>query len=300
MSNIERILVVLDAEKEFSDTAAGLPIELRKVLRLVHNKTRVEIRLLSVGYEGHLQHSFKSLGSDYVAMRKKSMEKMEQNLQELERSLSGQGFRVSTEVVWAHPLYEQIVKKADEFNADLVVQHVRAHAGIEHAHLTNDSWQLVRYCQRPLLLVKDGEWSDPVVMMAAVDPLHAHDKPGRLDHIILDMALDVSAQLGSDLHVVHAYGETARPFAAADKIREEHSQAFDALLAEYNFDPNKIHFLNETPLYALQHHSAQINSNILVMGAVSRSRLSEALIGSTAERALDFISTDVLIVKPSM
>ena len=35
------------------------------------------------------------------------------------------------------------------------------------------------------------------------------------------------------------------------------------------------------------------------MGAISRSRMSEELIGGTAEKVLDFLRTDVLIIKPN-
>ena len=35
------------------------------------------------------------------------------------------------------------------------------------------------------------------------------------------------------------------------------------------------------------------------MGAISRSLRSEALIGGTAEKVLDFLRTDVLIIKPN-
>ena len=35
------------------------------------------------------------------------------------------------------------------------------------------------------------------------------------------------------------------------------------------------------------------------MGAISLSRLSEALIGGKAEKVLDFLRTDVLIIKPN-
>jgi len=40
------------------------------------------------------------------------------------------------------------------------------------------------------------------------------------------------------------------------------------------------------------------SAHILVMGAVSRSRIGRALIGHTAERVLDALECDVLIVKP--
>jgi nucleotide-binding universal stress UspA family protein len=38
----------------------------------------------------------------------------------------------------------------------------------------------------------------------------------------------------------------------------------------------------------------------VVMGAISRSTLSEMLIGSTAEKVIDFMSTDILVIKPAV
>lgn len=213
-------------------------------------------------------------------------------------NLIAKGFEVSCEVVWAHPRYEVIVDKANEFNADLVVQHCRAYAKIEHHHLTNDSWQLVRNCQRPLLLVKDGEWNDQLTLVAAVDPMHSHNKPLKLDNLILDAISTTTSQLGGDFHGVHAYAESARPFAVAGKIQEEHSKAFNELLSDYDVDESKLHLVDETPMFAMQQYAESLNADVIVMGAISRSRLSEALIGSTAEEVLDYIETDVLVIKP--
>jgi universal stress protein E len=42
-----------------------------------------------------------------------------------------------------------------------------------------------------------------------------------------------------------------------------------------------------------------LGAALLVMGAVSRSRLQEVFLGSTAERVLDRIGCDVLVVKPA-
>lgn len=298
MTKIERILVVIDAEADYSDGPDGLPIEVHKALRFVHNKKAVELRLLSVGYERFLHLHYKNISTDYLDMREEYVGLLNERLQVLVEKLIELGFRASCEAIWAHPRYEQVVQKADEMNADLVIQHVHPHAKFEHYHLTNESWQLVRHCPRPLLLVRDRGWGDPVILMAAVDPLHTHKKPLYLDRQIVDTAIDVGGQLGGETHVVHAYGESSRPFAAAKVIEEEHSKAFDELLADYNLETSKIHFIDETPLYALQDFSEQIHCDILVMGAISRSRLSEALIGSTAELALDYIQTDVLILRP--
>lgn len=299
MSKISRILIVLEADEDLS-SETDMPVEVRKALRFVHNKKSVELRLLSVGYERFLHLHYKNISGDYLDMRAEYVGLLNKRLQLLVEKLAALGFRASCEAIWAHPRFEQVVKKADEMNADLVIQHVRPHAKFEQYHLTNESWQLVRHCPRPLLLVCERDWGKPVVLMAAVDPLHTHNKPLRLDHLIVDTAIDIGGQLGGETHVVHAYGDSSRPFTAANVIKEEHSKAFDELLADYNLDVSKIHFINETPLYALKDFGEQIHCDILVMGAISRSRLSEALIGSTTEHAMDYIQSDVLIVKPEI
>ncbi|HJO11832.1 MAG: universal stress protein [Gammaproteobacteria bacterium] len=300
MSKIEKILVVIDAEEDFTQASDGLPIELRKALRLVADKETTEITLLSVSYEKYLHHSYHSIGYDYMVMRQKYLSGMRDKMQSIVDVVSEQGFQVTSDVVWAHPRYEQIVNKAKEIKADIVVQHCRAHAKIEHYHLTNDSWQLVRHCPIPLLLVKDEDWPEKPVLLAAVDPVHSHHKPLRLDYRIIDLASTARQQLGADLHIVHAFAESARPFAVAGAIEEEHRKAFDELVGDYDFPPESLHFLDETPIDALAHFGEKIGSNIVVMGAISRSRLSDALIGNTAENVLDYIKTDLLIIKPAV
>ena len=299
MKTIERIMVVIDANEDFSNAPDGLAIELRKALRFIKDKHAAEIKLLSVGYEKYLHHSFYSLGYDYSAMRKEYCDRLSASMQGMVDQLTEQGYKISSEVGWAHPRYEKIVEEAQEFNADLLIQHCRAYAKIEHHHLTNDSWQLVRHCPLPLLLVKDKNWADPIVMMAAVDPMHSHHKPDSLDAKIVDAASSVAAQIGGEFHVVHAYAEAARPFAAAGKIKEQHEKALNEFLSGYDFDQEHVHLIDETPVFALQHYSESLNSDICVMGAISRSRMSESLVGSTAEKVLDYIKTDVLILKPS-
>ena len=131
-------------------------------------KRIIEIVLLSEGYKKYLSHSFHSLGYDYMMLSKEYVDRMGAAVQEFVKKLQAEDYQVSSEVVWAHPRYEVIVEKADEFNADLVAQHWRVHAKIEHYSLTNDSWQLVQNCNRPLLWVKEMEWSEQPMLMAAM------------------------------------------------------------------------------------------------------------------------------------
>lgn len=50
---------------------------------------------------------------------------------------------------------------------------------------------------------------------------------------------------------------------------------------------------------SLQQETCELWAAYWYMGAISRSLRSEALIGGTAEKVLDFLRTDVLIIKPN-
>ncbi len=62
--------------------------------------------------------------------------------------------------------------------------------------------------------------------------------------------------------------------------------------------PNRQHLRLGAPALELAACAAQIRASLVVMGAVSRSRLGRIFIGSTAEHVLDELTCDVLIVKP--
>lgn len=298
MQSINRILVVLDSYEEATDREESLPVEVHKALRFVKDKQESEIILLLCGYEKFLHDSYYSFGDELKELREAHCKRLEETLAGVEGKLRDEGYRVKSELVWAYPRYEQIVKKSIDYSADLVIQHTRAYGKLARAFLTNDSWQLVRFCPKPLLLVKDRHWQERPVILAGVDPVHNHHKPLKLDHKIVNTALGTGAQLGGSVHVLHAYAEVGRPFALPDKVLQVHKDGFEGLLEEFNLPAENCHLVNESPVIALQKYEEDLGSDIIVMGALSRSRLSDALIGNTAEQVLDYLESDVLIVKP--
>jgi hypothetical protein len=68
------------------------------------DKANTEIKLLSVGYEKYLSHSYQSLGYDYMMLRKEYVDRMGAAVQEIVKNLEAEDYQVSSEVVWAHPL----------------------------------------------------------------------------------------------------------------------------------------------------------------------------------------------------
>lgn len=297
MKKIQNMLVVIDNDN--SSQSDELPIELKKSLRLAADKESVQIHLLSVAYQKYLHHDFLSLDFNQLQRRDEYCDQIADNLNKMASELINQGYDVVSHVAWGYPSYEKIIKKADEVSADLIVKHCRAYGKIEFHHLTNDSWQLVRHCPVPLLLVKNRPWSDQPTVLAAVDPMHNHDKPLALDYRIMAGAQTLQEKLDGELHVIHAYAETARPFAPAGVIEKQHRVKLDDFLSAYSLPESNLHFLDETPIMALAQKTEELDVDIIAMGAMSRSRLSELLVGSTAEQVLDFMTRDILILKSS-
>jgi universal stress protein E len=297
MKIIQTLLVVLDNCVAAKDDEYS--IELEKALRLATDKSSTHLVLFSVAYQKHLDHDFLSLDFNQAEKRQEYCDELLESVNSIADRLKAKGYQVTAEVKWGYPSYEQVIAKASAIAADLIVKHCRAYGKLDINHLSNDSWQLVRHCSVPLLLVKNKPWSAKVKLLAAIDPMHNHDKPQALDHKIMAAAQILSEALAGELHVVHAYAEAARPFAPAGRIKSEHNEALTEFLAGYSIPETLLHFVDATPIMALEKEADEIDPDIIAMGAMSRSRLSEMLIGSTAEQVLDFINTDILILKPT-
>ncbi len=299
MSVINKILIVLDVYNDFRDDPGHQPQEISKSLEIIGHNKNAEIFLIGCGFEEYLHDNYSNFSPQAKDQRKEFCAEMESRLQVFATTLSESGYKVDCRVHWTYPRFEQIAREAIELDVDLVVQHVHTQRSTEQHNLSHDSWQLVKTCKKPLLLVKENPWSEHCKVLAAVDPVHAHHKPQGLDHRILDFASSTATNIGGELHVVHAYAGSARPFANIEEIHDSHNQAMQQLLADYQVAKENIHLLDETPANALLNTQKSIGADIVVLGALSRSRISEAIIGNTADKVLDYIKSDLYIIKPA-
>jgi universal stress protein E len=237
-------------------------------------------------------------------------------LEELAEELRAEGLAVETHVHWDNPTYRGILRRVEESSPDLVVKDTHHHTVLRRTLFTNTDWSLIRTCPVPLLLAKPADWPDTPRILAALDPGHLGDKPAALDHDILEWSELVAARMGGELHAAHAFFPAAllaattsmadMPMASgmtAAEIVETERQRIAALLAEvvrsHPVDPSRVHLEQGAANDVLPRLAASLGAALVVMGAVSRSRLQEVFLGSTAERVLDRLGCDVLVVKPA-
>lgn len=231
-------------------------------------------------------------------------------LEALAEKARGRGVSAKATVEWDYPPHEAIIRQTIRTGADLIVAECHVGRRIAQLFLLLTDWELLRFSPVPVLLVKNRKpYSRPVVL-AAVDPTHANAKPTRLDDEILAAATMVRRTLRGSLHAMHAFvpiPDDVLPSELLDKDATKkiearartHARArLEKTLKKVRLGRGHRHLVSRHPVDAIPEVARKIRSDIVVMGAVSRTGLKRLLIGNTAERVIDALTCDILVVKP--
>jgi universal stress protein E len=265
-----------------------------------------------------LFHAFDMPLDPYVAAERGDIGSLERSaharartrLEKVAKRLRATGVTVETTVVSDYPAYEAVIRRATQTKAGLIVADAH-HRHIAATLLGLTDWELLRHAPTPVLLVKSTRaWRSPVVL-AAVDPQNAYDKPARLDRAILKAGAVICDSLGGELHAMHAYAPLPEGFPGVQAVvpsmvaqlhglaETSARKAFERALKSSGLPPRRRHLLPQYPADAIASTARRLGASIVVMGAVARPALKRLLVGSTAERVLDRLTCDVLIIKPS-
>ena len=250
--------------------------------------------------------------ADLEKLRNKLMEDAMETLETLAEAPRSDGLSVELDARWDYPLDQGIVDKVFESNPALVVKDTHYHSALKRTIFSNTDWNLVRGCPAPLLLVKPRPMSKTPTVIAAVDPLHRHDKPATLDQAILSAAKTLAETVGGELHVLHSFDPAPSISAAAfgvppmgidvneivESVKRRHEETLTELMEGFSIPEDHIHLEQGPPQQELTAAVERLNADFVVMGSVSRSALDRMLLGSTAERVLDHVACDLLLVKP--
>ena len=241
-----------------------------------------------------------------------------QQLQHLARPLEKKGLATTCVAEWDFPWHEAIVRFVLRTAPDLVIaeshrHNVFARMVFATTFLANTDWELIRSCPCPLWLVRSRSLPTEPRVLVAVDPRHTHAKPARLDDLLIAGANRLVEQLGGTVSIAHVYEpllsgasgtfmEPIRLPLSSKRARDFNTatrQAVDALAVRHAIKPaNRILEVGDA-VHTLPAIAKSRKTDLLVMGAVSRSRLERPFIGNTAEKVIDHVGCDVLILKPA-
>jgi len=305
MREINKILSVIDP------TAEKQPAMLRAAW--LAKQTGAALELAVCYYNEYLSGDRLFDSPSLERARSEVMANEQRMLEELAEPLRKNGIVVRTTVTWDHPLYEGIVRCALNSGADIVFKDTHHHSALTRAMLSNTDWNLIRTCPTPLWLVKPRDIAAAPTIVASIDPMNEHDKPAALDDEILQISKLVAGKTGGNVHAFHSYDPriavatatanayipVSLPFDEIEQqMHEDHQKRFQEITSFHEVDEAHAHLLSGLTQEELPALAERINADLVVMGAVARNRWKRLFVGATAERTLEHLPCDLLIVKP--
>lgn len=299
MLNIKHILVVLDSDHPEQPA-------FHRALALA-SSLKADITILGSCYEAYCEDSSSLEVETKNEIKSALINHKQRWLDSFVEEAEKDGIEISTEVHWQKSLYDAVMASMNTSDFDLVIKGTKPHSLVDRI-FTHSDWNLLRHSQAPVLLVKSAKpWAHNRIL-ASIDAT-SHDKGHKLiNENILDFAEHLADHLETDLHLVNSYPMVALAFAmvpevtAPDDIQkyitEQHKTECEYYANKYNINDDHIHITEGDPDDVVEVMAKEIDADLVVIGSIGREGWSGVLLGNTAERIVDRVACDVLVIKP--
>lgn len=189
----------------------------------------------------------------------------------------------------------------------LVMISRRPHTRFEEATLSGDDYAILRASPVPVWVVNCSmNGRDSIV--GAVDGAGDDDAAMALNERILENASRLARKLGKESHALHAFGQAGLPRrlepAAADTGDDMGESRYDRRIREivsfgkaHGLPEERLHIREGKLVNALEEVSEPVKVGLVVLGARGRGRLQRVLSDSVAERVVQRVPSDVLVLK---
>lgn len=155
---------------------------------------------------------------------------------------------------------------------------------------------LIRRCVSPILFVKeDRKWKSGVIL-AAVNFEAADEEHERLNSAVIQRAKTLAQLTGMKVKLVSAITPNVNYSLFAEELDINKMSKEEVLGNFFGVDPEDIILKEGAPKDVIVSASEETDADVVVIGTIGRKGISGALIGNTAEKILDQLVADVLVV----
>lgn len=205
-------------------------------------------------------------------------------LDRLVQPLRDQGVEVTTEVESSDNWHEALVKAAQRSENDLIIKASAKKPSFQRRLLRTADWTLLRSATCPVLFVKAEEQRKLDKVLLAVN-LQAEDEAHvKLTDRIIEEAHRIAGAFNTELWAANAY---------------EGSENFvypDALARRTRVDPMRCKVDDASPEALLREVTEKESIPMVIVGSIARKGLKGAVVGNTAERIIDGLQSDILVI----
>lgn len=194
------------------------------------------------------------------------------------------GHEVSTEVIWGRHWDDAVVEASARWGADIIFKCTAATSQAERMFSKTADYTLLRMSSCPVLLVREGfQWQRSKVL-ACVDIQTRDAAKAKLNAAIIRRAKQFGERYGVEVHLVNVYSDS---LDYPDR----------GLLVRQSGLPNEqVHITAGAAHEVITQTASNLGVDLVLIGTMGRSGAQGFFLGNTAERILDRLPCDVMVI----
>jgi universal stress protein E len=240
-------------------------------------------------------------------LRKKRIARCRGALDNVVRQARAQGVVAHTEVRSVTSLEGAALELTRKLAPSFVLICRSRHTRLEEATLSGSDFAVIRGCPVPVWVVNPERRSGNKIV-GAIERADSTGEGTSLDENILEKASHLARKLGKEPHVLHTFGQAGLPQSLELPMRDPEddmgASRYDRRMRRifdfgnaHGLPPERVHIHEGKLVDTLEEMSGTMNADLIIIGARRRSRLNRLFSGSAAERVVQRVETDVLVVK---
>lgn len=217
-------------------------------------------------------------------------------VQDLVKPIEKDTMKSTYELYWNKDWHEAIPHAAVRRASNLIVKSTFSHTNSKRKLSKTSDFMLIRRCVSPILFVReDRPWSSNVIL-AAVNLEATDEEHTRLNIAVIQRAKTLAQLTGMEVALVSAVSDAV---VFKDYIEDkdvEFSSNEEIVAAYFDLSPDMVYLSKGKAKSTILKAAEKTDADIVVIGSVGRKGVKGMLIGNTAEKILDELVSDVLVV----
>lgn len=271
MSEINKVFVVIDPTTD-QQTA------LERAQRMVERNSALGLHIYCAIFSS-------ATSGDLEGLKRVEISRHHAWIEELVAPIREQGATVEVEVEWTSQWRDALAPAADRCGANLIVKAAGSHWAAGRRLLKTSDWTLLRNAHCPVYMAKGKVLDSGATILVALDLKKEDDLHSSLNERVIGIGQNLGKNVSeATLHAVNAYSSSERYVYPEDLARK------------LDIPNNQAHTVEGQPAKVIAEVAQEIGADLLVIGNASRQGAKAVMIGNTAEKLLDAVDANVLVV----
>ena len=218
---------------------------------------------------------------DLEDLKKAEIERYQLWIERMLADSSTEGIDIRTQIVWDRDWREAVHHAARHLEADLVIKR----ADNNTRALGNSDRRLLRTVDCDVLLVNREPRDRTRRILVAMNPRPKDDAHAKLEESVMEMGHFIEQrQPDVELHVVSAYPDSLHFIEPAD------------LAKQVGVERPRAHVMEGAAPKVISTTAEELDTDVVIMGAMAHHGVAGFTFSHTAEKVLNALRSDVLVV----